>query len=367
MSWSLDYQRQLFKDWSVTVRYLGTRGVKQIAQVRLNGGVVPFAAAGFSLPTYLNASQVPDLKTRDGMHTLNQLQAFQRTNLGNDFQGTVTTFLPVGSSTYHSGSVELNKRFSKGYTMSAAYTFSKTIDYGTNDLFTSFVNPRRAQDGFNLGDMRGLSALDRPHRFVSSLIWEIPYFRKHQNHLVRTLLGGFQANIIYTAESGQPFTALSATDSNLNFDSAGDRALLNPTGVPGTGSGVTPVLNSKRQVVGYLARNGNAQYIQAGRGVIATAGANTLRSPGTNNWDISVFKDFEVREGLKIQFRAELFNAFNHEQLTIGTGSVIDPDSIGVANAKNLSYANVASPTFNDARIYAGRPRIIQLGLKIIF
>ncbi|MBX7222079.1 MAG: TonB-dependent receptor [Blastocatellia bacterium] len=367
MSWSLELQRQLNKDFGLTVRYLGTRGVKQIAQVRLNGGIVPFQAAGFSLPTYLNASQVPDLKTRDGMHTLNELQAFQRTNLGDEFQGTVTTFLPVGSSTYHAGSVELNKRFSRGYTMSAAYTFSKTIDFGTNDLFTSFINPRRAQDGFHLGDMRGLSALDRPHRFVTSAIWELPWFRNDSNRWRKALLGGFQLNVIYTAESGQPFTPLSATDSNLNFDTAGDRTVFNASGVKGTGSGVTPVRNSKGQTVGYLAINGNAQYIQAGRGVIATAGANTLRSPGINNFDISIFKDFVIREGIRIQFRTEMFNAFNHEQLTVGNGSVIDPDSIGQTNATNLSYANVASPTFNNARIYSGRPRGIQFGLKIIF
>lgn len=367
MSWSLELQRQLSRDFGLTVRYLSTRGVKQIAQIRLNGGIPPFAAAGFSLPTYLNASQVPDARTRDNMPTLNQLQAFQRTLLGDDFQGTVTTFLPVGSSTYQAGSVELTKRFSQNYTMNAAYTFSKTIDFGTNDLFTSFINPRRAQNGFDLRDMRGLSALDRPHRFVLSTIWELPWFRKDTNRLRKALLGGFQVNMIYTAESGQPFTALSATDSNLNFDTAGDRAIFNANGIKGTGSGVTPVLNSRNQVVGYLANNGSAQYIQAGRGTIATAGANTLRSPGINNFDISIFKDFVVREGMRIQFRAEMFNAFNHEQLTVGNGSVIDPDNVGQANATNLSYANVASPTFNNARIYSGRPRAIQFGLKIIF
>ncbi len=370
MTWSLSYQRQLHRDWSVELRYLGTRNVKQIAQIRLNGGAVPFGIAGFSLPTYLNASQVPDRNTLDSMPTLDDLFAFSfyGTGIGGlrnaDFQQpTVTAFLPVGSSTYQAGSIDLSKRFSYGYTASAAYTYSKTIDLGTNDLFTSFINPRRAQDGFDVSKDRGPSALDRPHRFVASVIWELPFFRKNANRLVRSLLGGFQANVIYTAESGQPFTALSATDSNLNVDTAGDRTVFNANGAPGTGSAVTAVTNSRGQIVGYLARNGNAQYIQAGRGVIATAGAGTLRAPGINNFDISVFKDFEIREGWRMQFRCEMFNAFNHEQLTVGGGSVFQL----LTNATNLSYANAASPTFNDPRIFAGRPRVIQLGLKLIF
>ncbi|HNG92217.1 MAG TPA: TonB-dependent receptor [Acidobacteriota bacterium] len=370
MSWSLSYQRQLSNDWGVELRYLGTRGVKQFAQIRSNGGNVPFAIAGFSLPTYLNASQVPDANTRDTMPTLDQLLASSvyGTGVGGlgvaDFSTPIVSqFLPVGSSTYHAASIDVTKRLSRGYTMSAAYTFSHTIDFGTNDLFTSFINPRRAQDGFNLGDMRGNSALDRPHRFVTSIIWELPWFRRNQNRLVRTLLGGFQFNTIYTAESGQPFTALSATDSNLNADTAGDRALRNPNGIKGTGSNVTSILNSRGQVVGYLATNGNAEYIKAGLGVQPTAGANTLRSPGTNNFDISIFKDFEIREGWRLQFRTEMFNAFNHEQLTVGGGSVFQL----LTNARNLSYANVSSPTFNDSRIFAGRPRVIQFGLKLIF
>src|SRR5262249_18513909 len=151
---------------------------------------------------------------------------------------------------------------SKGYSFSAAYTYSHTLDYGTNDLFTSFVNPRREQNGFNLSNAKGNSALDRPNRFVFSGIYELPMFLNSSNELAKTLLGGWQVNAIYTAESGQPFTALSATDSNLNLDSAGDRAMVNPNGIKGTGSGVSPVTNSRGQVVGYLADNGGAQYIQ---------------------------------------------------------------------------------------------------------
>ena len=87
---------------------------------------------------------------------------------------------------------------------------------------------------------------------------------------------------------------LSGIDSNLNGDAAADRTILNPSGVEGTASNVTALTNTAGQVVGYLATNPNAQYIQAGRGVLATAGRNTLQLPGINNLDFSLYKNFAV-------------------------------------------------------------------------
>jgi hypothetical protein len=368
ISYTLSFAREIARDYSVEFRYLGTRGVKQITQVRLNAPRKVFERAGFSLPTFFNG--VPDRKTLDTLPTLNQLQVFQEPfGLGvADFQQpTITTFLPIGSSSYHAGSVQLQRRFTRGFTITGNYTYSHTIDFGTNDLFTSRINPRRNQDVFDNGDMRGTSALDRTHRFVAYGIYEFPFFKDSSNKVARALLGGFQISAIYTAESGQPFTALSAADSNLNFDTAGDRALRNPNGIKGTGSAVNPVRNSRNQIVGYVPVNPNAEYIQAGAGVISTAGANTLRSEGINNWDIVLFKKFAVSENVKVEFRTEFFNAFNHEQLIVGNGSIVDPGGIGIANATNTSYANVASPNFNNPRLFSGRPRVINFGLKVIF
>lgn len=369
MSYTLDYQREFAKNWSVDLRYLGTRGVKLITQVRLNDAMPPFAQfGGQSLPTYLNASQVPSQRVLDSMLTLDDLNNAAIPSLGQfGFLSNVTAFLPIGSSTYHSGSVQVTRRFTQGLTLTSNYTYSHTIDYGTNDLFTSLINPRRAQNGFNIGDMKGNSALDRTHRFVAYGIYELPFGRQSASRLVRTLLGGFQISAVYTAESGQPFTALSGTDSNLNGDSAGDRTIFNASGIKNTGSGVNPVLNSRGQVVGYLAENGNAQYIQAGQGTIATAGANTLRTPGINNWDISLFKIFKLNERVNLEFRTEMFNAFNHEQLIVGNGSVVDPNQLGVAQATNSAFANVNSPSFNNPRVFVGRPRVINFGLKLSF
>src|SRR6185295_1508807 len=120
---------------------------------------------------------------------------------------------------------------------------------------------------------------------------ELPWFRNHQNGLVRSLLGGFNFAGTYTAESGQKATALSGTDSNRNGDAAADRTIRNPAGVRGTGSTVTALTNTAGQIVGYLANNPNAEYIQAGFGAISNSARNTVQLPGINNVDFSVFKN----------------------------------------------------------------------------
>ncbi|MDQ3322204.1 MAG: TonB-dependent receptor [Acidobacteriota bacterium] len=87
----------------------------------------------------------------------------------------------------------------------AAYTFSKTIDDSTNELFTSVLNPRRSQNagnffspqGLNLDNERGRSTLDIPHRFVTSFNVDIPFFNNSENAFLKAVLGGFQINGIY--------------------------------------------------------------------------------------------------------------------------------------------------------------------------
>ena len=82
----------------------------------------------------------------------------------------------------------------------------------------------------------------------------------------------------------------SGVDSNLNGDSAPDRSIINPLGIPNTSTNVTPLKNSMGATVAYLANDPTAQYIQAGPGAFASAARNTLAAPHINNWDFSLLK-----------------------------------------------------------------------------
>ncbi|MFN7929831.1 MAG: hypothetical protein U0Y68_18180 [Blastocatellia bacterium] len=233
------------------------------------------------------------------------------------------------------------------------------------------------QDFQNLRAERANSALDRRHRFVISSVYDLPFFKNSTQWFTRSILGGFSFAGTYSWESGEYATVRSSVDANLNGDNAGDRAILNPNGTPGTASTVTPLLRScpapcglttAERTVGYVAVNPNAQYIQANFGALATAGRNTLQLPSINNLDFSVFKNFQVYENARIQLRADLFNILNHPQYV--PGSVNGVEATGVTSSAATSLLGIGlNPTlFNRPDlVFSSHPRVIQLALRLNF
>ena len=203
-----------------------------------------FAGGGIApLPTFISPSDVPATVTGPA----STLQSFDNFNplplSGDGFLGSMTTFPAIGTGTYHAASVDFIHRFARGIYLRANYTFSKNIDTATNELFSSRVNPRRAQDGFDFAAERGLSALDIRHKFALSFLYELPNVQT-DHAFVRALAHGWEWGGTYLAESGQPVTPLSGVDSNANGDSAGDRTIINPGGASGLGTSVNAVCNA---------------------------------------------------------------------------------------------------------------------------
>lgn len=379
-AFALSYQRALTSALALEVRYLGTRSRHLPVQLRRNGGSTNRAA--LTIPTFLTtptAAQLAALTTTLGSIrarpdvSVFPLDAFTRP--GEEFGGFVTSFEPVGNSNYDSGSISLTSRVVKGLGFTSSYTFSKTLSNSDNELFTSRVNPRRPEDIFNLTRENSLSTFDIPHRFVFAASYTPTLF---SDGALKSIFGGFVFAPIFQAQSGQPFTPNSGVDANLDFDSAGDRAIFNPNGVPGTGSAVYAVnaagvrvpLNSAstvayvadgRTVVGGVANpivtNPNAQFIQTGQGANSTAGRNTLRSRGFNRTDLNVLKNFTFGEQrYTIQIGTEIFNLLNQRITTIG--------GVGATSA---AFANVGSPLFNNYSIGDFSGRTIQFRGKFIF
>jgi hypothetical protein len=380
-TWSLSLQRELKKNWKLEMRYLGTRAMSLPVQVRLNAISVFERHPDLVLPTYMTTASVPARVslTAPSLNDFYNAQDLRYTADGFD-GGLLTAFPPIGNSIYHAGSIELNRRFAQGLLVMANYTWSRTIDDSTNELFTSRVNPRRPMDSFNLKNERGLSSLDMPHKFTVSWVYELPKL-PFNNAFSKTFLDGWQINGSYMAESGQPITALSGQDANGDFDTAGDRAILNPNGSGLMGSGVNYVLRNPvtgatsiaasepddaSLVVGYVASNSNARFIVAMPGTADNAnrvGRNTIRSIGLNNWNLSVFKNFRLKEGKYFQYRAEFYNAFNHRQFSLGLPTYQQ----SLNNALSSTYSNVSSLQFLDATQFSGSSRTMQMSLKFIF
>lgn len=371
ITWTGSFQRQFAQDYSIELRYLGTRGIHLLTQNRLNVQARVSPEDGRpGLPTFLSQ---PSQAQLDALTlTLNDIQA--RDNIVPRFRAAGFTnpafavFLANGNSTYHGASAQLIRRFADGVQFSAAYTWSHLIDDTTAEVFSTVLSPRRVEDFQNLRRDRADSALDRRHRFVTSFIYELPWFRNSSNGFVRTVVGGWNFSGTYTAESGQKATVLSGIDSNQNGDAAADRAIRNPGGTPGTGSTVTALTNSAGRIVGYLADNPNAEYIRAGAGAQSNSARNTLQMPGINNLDFSIFKNFRFGESRRIQLRADLFNAFNHPQFIPGSPNDVQPvGTTAVGQFNTLTAANIGN-TFNRAdRVFASNPRVVQMALRFDF
>jgi len=242
--------------------------------------------------------------------------------------GAISSYEPLGFSTYHALQLTLNKRFSKGYSVLANYTWARSIDNGSVDAFGG------AQDHRNWSPEKALSDFDLRHRFVASFLWEIPGPR---SGAARWLLGGWQFNGIFTASAGRPFSVTSGTDRA--FTGAGTHR-PNLVG--------DPFLDTNRSREELINRYFNpAAFALPPAGTFGNAGRNILTGPGSYNLDSSLFRMFPVREGMKLQFRAEFFNTFNHANLSLPVASV---------SAVNIGRIQGATA-----------PRILQFGLRLVF
>jgi outer membrane receptor protein involved in Fe transport len=368
IQWNLGVQHVFANNYTVEVRYLGTRGIHLDLQSRINKRTV--VTPTNSLPTYLTR---PTQAQIDALPlTLNQLSA--QSNIvplfaANGFtNGAFVEDSPTGWSTYHGLAVQLNRRFSNGLQFQGAYTWSHLIDNSTADFNTTALSPRRPEDFQNLSIERSTSALDRRHRITIAALYEAPWL-KRGNWLMRNVAGNWTAAPVYTYESPEYATVQSAIDSNLNGDSATDRAIINPAGQDGVGTDVTALRNSSGQIVGYLANNPNARYIVAGRGAYANGGRNTLATRPINNIDFSLYKNFNVTERWRIQFGAQFYNIFNHPQFVPGFTNRVDTQSSSVYNgATARNFLTPGNAIFsNPEALFSSNPRFIQLGLKLFF
>jgi hypothetical protein len=404
-------QHQVLNNTSVELLYVGTHSVHLPVQYRLNevsafdsrfpgGGLTP-------LPTYFSASGVPaslSLASQRRSDYLNFLNNGLFQPLAVDgFFSTFTTFQPAGSSIYHAGSVDVKHRLSHGLNLLGSYTFAKNIDDSTNELFSSRVNPRRPQDTRNLRNERGRSVLDLNNKFAVGWMYDLPNVSA-QNAFARGFLHGWEVAGTYLAQTGQPITALSGTDSNANGSSAGDRTITNPGGVGNTGSLVNFVcLNNSGNtfisttiggvdkngaatgcavgtaapngtsgsnfVVGYLAKDSTARYVQANLGALSTTGRNTVSTPGLNLFNIAVIKTTKFGERYAMQIRVESYDTFNHRNYSIGlptnNGAI---DQTNNPNPLSTAYPFVnAGSLFLNNRQFNGGSRKMQFGLKFIW
>ncbi|MCS7044121.1 MAG: TonB-dependent receptor [Bryobacteraceae bacterium] len=245
------------------------------------------------------------------------------------------------NSNYNSLQLSANRRFTRGLQFGVAYTWSKTL--GVADTDTTGVSPYFPLRARNYGPL----GFDRRHVFVANYIWDVPKLgRRLNNRYLGWVTDNWQISGITSFITGAPFTpGFSTTDgADITGSSEGARVVI---------IGDTYLPKSQRT----FERNFNtAAFARPAVRDFGNAGQNSMYGPGVNNWDIAIAKRFPLfGEDRWVQFRGELFNAWNHTQFSaIDTTARFDP----AGNQVNPSFGQ-----FSAAR----DPRIIQLSLRVNF
>jgi len=266
-----------------------------------------------------------------------------------------------GSSNYNALQISANRRAGSGLQVGANYTWSRAL--GTTDAH--LTNTR----GVNYG----LLALDRSHGLTFNYIYDVPNlatkFSALDKPVTRQIFGGWQFSGLSSFSVGAPqtptYTLTNASGAALNRLITGSedfapRVVL--TCDPNKSRG-------ERTIGAYINTN---CFAPAPKGSIGNdSGINTVRGPGLNNWDMSLFKKIQYGEGNRvIQLRVEAYNVFNHTNwTTLNTAAQFNPTTGALVNAANpiSNRDGFGALTAVRAAGQPGSPRIIQLAGKIYF
>jgi hypothetical protein len=379
-TWDLSIQRVFLKSYTFEARYTGTRGIHLPTQIQLNKQKQVTAAN--SLPVFAtttvptgagltnNLNAIRGTKSAAGQYLGQFVPAWIAGGFGPQSAtdtltySAITSYLPFGASNYNGLALQLTRRMTNGLLLNAAYTYSKSMDNSTAEVFSTTLSPRRPQDFQNLNADYSVSALDHRHRITTEVLYQWKPF-KNRNYVMRSLVGNWEATTVYTYQSPEFFTPQSGVDSNLNGDAV-DRTYINPNGTPHTGSGTTALVVGGNTVGYYTSatQNPNAYYLQAGAGVNPTGNRNTEAIRPTNNFDVSAIKKLQIFERVGFEFGASAINVVNHPQFTGGTTSTINtPSASGYTG-----FVQVANSLFNQPKqSFTSNPRVLQLSGKLTF
>ena len=362
-NYTLTIQRTIGKDYTAEIGYIGTRGIHLATQDQIN--IQPRVTPSNALPTYVNGVAIAGNPGVSTLASLNALSNYVPAYAAAGFNSSkITSYQPFSGSNYNALVGNLTRRFAGGLQGNLSYTYSKTMDNATAEVFATTLTPRRPLNSQNVAGDYSRSALDRTHRLTLEAVYN---FQLHAgNFLYKNILGNWTFSPIYTYESPEYVTVLSPVNPVLSGDSALiSRVLVNPQGVPGTSSLTTAITNAAGATIGYTAVNPNAYYIEANRGTYPNASRNSLATRPIDNIDFAAYKRLTFFDHYSFEFGAQAFNVLNHAQYTPGTINNVNQTS----NTSNyVNFQTVGSSFFNQpGKVFLNNARTIQLSAKIAF
>lgn len=314
-AWNLTLQRQLGSTWVLQLAYVGNKATHLMGTYDINPAVYNFADT-----LAQNQLTVQQRRPRPEFQKLDIL--------GSGF-----------NSNYNALQASINKRFSRGLTLTANYTWSKALDYFSNNGSIEEMNSGIANP-FNILEFYGPSEWDIRNRFVSSFVYNIPSAESFaKSSLLDAITRHWTLSSIITLQSGFPFTltASSALTPGAGSPNANQLGPLKLSGNRSNGAKAAEWFNT-------------SNVAQPAPGTYGTIGRNTVTGPGFANFDMAFYRTFKLpfRESTDIVFRGEAFNLFNRVNL-------------------GLPNSSVGSSTFGEISGTYGDPRILQFAVKIEF
>jgi carboxypeptidase family protein/TonB-dependent receptor-like protein len=269
-----------------------------------------------------------------------------------DGLGQVRLIRAIGDSDYHSGQFKLEKRFSEGVFVLASYTWSNSIDTVSSALFSSEVTGG-VQNIFDVRQNRGPSDWDVPHRFSLAYVYDLPYgkgrrFGADGRGLLSALLGNWQMSGLFMARSGTPGTV--TVGGTIPGGNARPNLLHDPT-LPSSERSPDRWFDTTAFV---------ANYAPDGRTLLAgNAGRNIIRGPGYVNFDLGVVKFIPIKNDVRLQLRAEVFNLTNTPHFAMPVLNMSDKAFGKITHTRNSTNFGSSATSFAN--------RMIQLAVKLEF
>lgn len=342
--WTADVQRQVGSTWLIDIGYVGTRGLHLVQETDPNQPLNLTTVS--SAPPAVQASTLAACQAGACPAPIPYLGNFAYTQ-------------SAGSSIYHSLQAKVERRFSKGLSILAAYTYSKSLDTASGP-FGDNRNPNFPQNSYDVAAEKAVSDFNFPQRLSLAYLWTMPFgtsTTKLQNQHFNYLIKGWEVGSVLTVESGPPFTPVvsgNVSGADEINNSTVQAAIPMDTDRPNVASpSFYPSRQTPQQWVLASAFSTPANF------TFGNAGRNILRGPGLGSCDFSVLRTIALKESAKVQLRGELFNIFNRANFDIPQ-NIVNAPSFG-------QIFNTLQPVAGLASGGPGEPRELQLGMWLIW
>jgi hypothetical protein len=342
MNWNINVQREIASNWRLLVGYVGSRSVHlSVAADDINLVPPVQTAAGILIPS--NTYQLdPNWGGANGGLTP-----------GAPGGAGIRPVIFDGASTYHGLQVQLKRSMSHGLQGQLSYTLGNCKDTSsapvTGDTYVNSVAvPLLLSKQYRLG----ACDFDIRNTLVGTFIWDLP---GPKSGIASYLAGGWELGTIVTATSGSPFTVtIGGGGDPLVTGFNGDFSMDYPNLIAGCNATPGVTTNAQGKPMAFDPSCFTAAPAVAGGVLVGNSGRNAFYGPGLTTVDFSAFKNVNVSERVRLQFRAEFFNLLNHPNFAAPNFLNDANNSIGTATAGVIGSTSTSS-------------RQVQLGAKLVW